>query len=235
MKRKLTVITLVAVGGVAVGVVPALATLTEVGAQSGTTPASTTGPTGPTGTGTPASAPSCPGTPCLAVSRTTGYQAKVGTQKAPDVVPKAGRIVAWTISLGNPNKKQISFFNTAEGGSAEAGIAVLRGGKQLTYTLVASSPYVALQPYFGKTVEFPLNSTIPVQKGDIIALTVPTWAPALALGFSNATSWRPSRPKKGCNDTTTQTADTSIGNTIQYYCLYRQARLTYSASVISTP
>ena len=45
---------------------PALApaTLTEVGVIGATTPATT---------------PSCPGSPCLAVSRTTGFQVKVGT------------------------------------------------------------------------------------------------------------------------------------------------------------
>ena len=50
-----------------------------------------------------------------------------------------------------------------------------------------------LEKYFGKTAQFPLATTIPVKKGDIVALTVPTWAPALALGFGNNTSWRASR------------------------------------------
>src|SRR3712207_7815497 len=43
--------------------------------------------------------PSCPTSPCFAVSRTTGYQAKVGTNRGLVRVPENGRIVAWTIRL----------------------------------------------------------------------------------------------------------------------------------------
>ena len=48
--------------------------------------------------------------PCLAVSRTTGYQAKVVDNKAAYVAPRNGWIVAWTISLGSPDERQIEFF-----------------------------------------------------------------------------------------------------------------------------
>ena len=65
----------------------------------------------------------------------------------------------------------------------------------LTYKLISQSPLVKLEPYFGKTAQFPLANTLQVKKGDVIALTVPSWAPALALGFANTTSWRASRPK----------------------------------------
>jgi len=64
---------------------------------------------------------------------------------------------------------------------------------------------------------------------------VPTWAPALALGFGNDTSWRASRPKSKCTDTATQTAQSMIGQVAQYPCLYRTARLAYTATLISTP
>jgi hypothetical protein len=203
---------------------PALApaTLTEVGVIGETTPAT---------------APSCPGTPCLAVSRTTGFQVKVATANNLLGAPRAGTIVAWTINLGNPNATQIKFFNANEGGPSEAGIAILAPQKKpnLTYKLVAQSPLVKLQPYFGKTAQFPLETTIPVKKGYIVALTVPSWAPALALGFGENTSWRASRPKAGCKSTSSQTTQTAIGSAVQYYCLYQTARLTYSATLISTP
>ena len=77
--------------------------------------------------------------------------------------------------------------------------------------------------------------SLQVKKGDVIALTVPSWAPALALGFTNATSWRASRPKAQCTSTSSQTTQTGIGTSAQYYCLYLTARLTYSATLISTP
>ncbi len=179
--------------------------------------------------------------PCLAVSRTTGFQVKVATLSNPFVLPRSGRIVAWTIELGRPTASQIKFFDTNEGGAAEAGIAILHPEKasktvpKLTYKLVAQSPLVQLEPYFGLTVQFPLMSTLEAEKGDVVALTVPTWAPALALGFEKNTSWRASRPSKQCSVTNTQTAHIKIGKLRQYECLYQTARLTYSATLISTP
>jgi hypothetical protein len=198
------------------------ATLTEVGVIPATTPATL---------------PSCPATPCLAVSRTTGFQVRVGAVRNPLSAPRSGTVVAWTIALGKPNATQIKFFNANEGGPAEAGIAVLRPQRSpnLTYKLVAQSPPVKLEPYFGKTAQFPLETTIPVKKGDVVALTVPSWAPALALGFAGDTSWRASRPRKGCTSTSSQTTDTTVGAPVQYFCLYQTARLTYSATLISTP
>jgi len=189
------------------------------------------------GATSPATVPSCPASPCLAVSRTTGFQVKVGSVHNLLAATHEGTIVAWTIMLGKPNATQIKFFNANEGGVSEAGIAVLRplAKPNLTYKLIAQSPPIKLQPYFGETAEFPLETTIPVKKGDVIALTVPSWAPALALGFNGGTSWRASRPKSGCTTTSSQTSQTAIGSAVQYYCLYQTARLTYSATLISTP
>jgi hypothetical protein len=186
---------------------------------------------------TPATVASCPSTPCLAVSRTTGFQVKVGSNRNPLSAPRSGSVVAWTVSLGKPNATQIKFFDTNEGGEPEAGIAILRAVPKpnLTYKLIAVSPAVKLEKYFGKTVEFPLATTIPVKKGDVVALAVPTWAPALALGFGNDTSWRASRQKSQCTSTSSQTVDSTIGGSVQYFCLYQTARLTYSATLISTP
>lgn len=206
-------------------VVPAVApaTLAEVGVIPPTT--------------SPETVPSCPTSPCLAVSRTTGFQLKVGKNTTLMTVPRNGSIVAWTIMLGKPNATQIKFFNANEGGAAEAGIAILRAQKKpnLTWKLLASSPTVKLQPYFGKTAQFPLERTIAVKKGDVVAMTVPTWAPALALGFGKDTSWRASRAKSQCASTSAQSTHTSIGSNVTYFCLYQTARLTYSATLISTP
>jgi hypothetical protein len=198
----------------------ALATLSEVGVIPATTPPTT---------------PSCP-TSCLAVTRTTGYQVKVGKTRTLVTVPRNGTVVAWTISLGKPNATQIKYFDTNEGGTASAAIAVLapQPKPNLAYKLVAQSPLVQLAPYFGKTAQFPLATTLQVKKGDVIALAVPTWAPALALGFTNETSWRASRLRTQCTNTSVQSMQ-QLGTSVQYYCLYREARLTYSATLISTP
>ena len=65
-----------------------------------------------------------------------------------------------------------------------------------------------LEPYFGQKVQFPLETSIPVKKGQVVGLTVPTWAPALTQLLSDGSSWRASRPKGGCDDTEKQTAQT---------------------------
>lgn len=186
---------------------------------------------------TPPTVASCPSPTCLAVSRTTGFQIKVGSTRNPLSAPREGVVVAWTIMLGKPNAAQIKFFDANEGGTASAGIAILRPDRhtKMGYKLIGQSPVVALQPYFGMTAQFPLASTLPVKKGDVIALTVPTWAPALALGFTHDTSWRASRPNKKCSATNLQTAHVKVGTTVEYPCLYQTARLTYSATLISTP
>jgi hypothetical protein len=179
-------------------------------------------------------APACPKTPCLVVSRTTGYQAKVGTTRGLMTIPQDGRIVAWKISLGKPGTKQIAFFDSKLGGEATAQITIIRPGGKLRSRVMAQGEPQKLSPYFGTTVEFPLQQTIAVKKGWIVALTVPTWAPALADGLGPDTSWRAARGKGKCEDTQTQTAQTQPQQLAQYYCLYK-ARLTYSATLVSTP
>jgi hypothetical protein len=194
---------------------PASARIIEVGATS------------------PEATPTCPSSPCLAVSRTTGYQAKVVDSRSVYVVPRAGRIVAWTISLGNPNKRQIEFFDSNYG-EASAGITVLRRGKRLYHRVLGQSPQEDLEPYFGQKVQFPLTTSIPVKRGYVVALTVPTWAPALTQLLDNGSAWRASRAKGRCDDTDRQTAQTRMQQRTQYRCLYR-AQLTYSATLITNP
>ena len=81
---------------------------------------------------------------------------------------------------------------------------------------------------------FPLATSIPVKKGYVVALTVPTWAPALTQSLTDGSSWRASRAKGRCDDTDAQTAQTRTGQRTQYRCLYK-ARLTYSATLITNP
>ncbi len=179
-------------------------------------------------------APACPATPCLAVSRTTGYQIKVADERGDFTVPRDGMLVAWSITLGTPTKKQINFFNKGLGGTASAGITLLRQGKHVFSRVMATGPIEQLQPYFGQTVQFPLATAIPVKKGWVLGLTVPTWAPALTPLMTDHSAWRASRPAKKCSDTATQTAQTQRLDLAQYNCLYK-ARLAYSATLITNP
>jgi hypothetical protein len=179
-------------------------------------------------------APACPDSPCLAVSRTTGYQIKVADERNTFVVPEDGKIVAWSIALGKPTAQQIAFFDGSLGGAASARITVLRLDKKLVSRTITQSPVQPLATYFGQTVQFPLGRALNAKKGDVLALTVPTWAPALTHLLTDHSAWRAARPLDKCNDTSTQTAQQTLNTTAQYRCLYK-ARLTYSATLITRP
>jgi hypothetical protein len=216
MRRSLVAI--VAIVAALVAAAPAWATETEIG--------KTDNPPGP----------SCPGSPCLAVSRTTGFQAKVGDTKNPMLSPVDGRLVAFTMVLAKPDDNQINFFNTNLGGAPQARISLLRlTPDKKRYRLTAQGDLWDLTPYLGMTAEFPLKQTLIVRKGDLIAVTVPTWAPILAVGQDRKDGWRADRAMGACDDTKAQTALQTLKGTAPFPCLYRTARLTYTAKVISTP
>jgi hypothetical protein len=234
MSRQARILSVLAglVGAMLLAASPAMATITEIG------------PTGDEAAGKPA----CP-EDCIAVTRTTGYQQSAGGENGAYRIPRDGRIVAWSITLGNPGtkptrdpqtgrrgKSQVKFFTDNYGGEAQAGIAILTTGTKRRARTIALSPIMKLTPYFGKTVQFPLAETIEVKKGDIVALNVPTWAPALATGLPNTYAWRASRTEK-CSDPSVNQLQTSqeLNQLTQYNCVYRTARLTYSATLISTP
>jgi len=176
----------------------------------------------------------CPAS-CQAVSRTTGYQAKVGPARDLYQAPADGRIVAWTIALGKPGPKQTAFFTEKLGGESQAAVVVLAAGKNLAREVVAKAPLQRLTDYFGQTVQFPLDTTLPIRKGQFVGLTVPSWAPALQIGLGSDTSWRASRAADGCNDTGTQSALVGSRTSVQFKCLFKTARLTYSATFIPSP
>jgi hypothetical protein len=179
--------------------------------------------------------PSCPTSPCEVVSRTTAFQLAVGTRRNIFEAPRDGRIVAWTVTLGKPKKTQLEFFEDVAGGKSRAGITVMKQGDRSYARVLARSPLQSLTPFFGQTVQFPLETSLPVAKGNLVALTVPTWAPVLALGLGNGNVWKASRDRDACDDLQTQSAQTDINDLHQYKCKYRPARLTYTVTMITTP
>jgi hypothetical protein len=185
-----------------------------------------------------AATPSCPTRPCQAISRATGYQTRIGEKRQVMVAPSEGRVVAWTVALGEPSIKDRRFFESRLGGTAQANITIMRMDKKLNARIVSQSPVVDLTPYFGRTVQFPLRESLYVKKGYVVAITVPTWAPIMSLGHGRDSSWRASRrnqPVERCLDTETQTAQTVVGALGKFQCLYRTARLTYSATMVTYP
>jgi hypothetical protein len=178
---------------------------------------------------------SCPDN-CFVVTRTTAMQVRTGTVRYPTTAPKSGRVVAFTLQLGSLSDRQIHFFNSTYGGTSRIQLAVLRpqARPKRSFEVVATTGIFKIQPFFGTSVTFPLKTTLPVRKGDLIALTVPTWAPVLAVNLPKENGWRASRADS-CTDLLTQTAQLTVDSATQYKCLYQTARVTYTATLISTP
>jgi hypothetical protein len=187
------------------------------------------------GASTDGASVSCPDN-CFVVTRTTALQVRTGTLRYPTTVPKSGRVVAFTLQLGSLSDRQIHFFNSTYGGTSRVQLTVLRQQARpaRSYEVVATTGVFKIQPFFGTTVQVPLKTTLAARKGDIVALTVPTWAPVLAVNLPKENGWRASRADN-CTDLLTQTAQMTLGNATQYKCLYQTARVTYTASLITTP
>ena len=203
------------------------------------------------GAATPA-VPSCP-TSCQAIGKTTGFQTNITGAKNPFLVSSRGRLVAWSIKTGAPstkpnpnnnNQSDFDFFSKTFGGPPKARISVLkpimksiRAGKPI-YKLKSQSPVEDLSAFLGQTTTFTLDTPLRVKPNNVVALTVPTWAPAFAINQSADTKWAASRKKGKCNNTADILAGTpqdALGTQRSYGCVYNTARLLYSATVVADP
>lgn len=172
---------------------------------------------------------------CQALSRTTAYQVKAGPDRFLYRAPADGRIVGWTLALGAPSRQQTASLSRSLGGPARAALVVLATDARLERHVVAMSPVIALTPYFGQSVSFPLARSLPILKGQYVALGVPTWAPVLQPGLGLDSSWRASRARGQCANVAAQTALTSAAAKRSFACLYVASRLAYSATFIAKP
>jgi hypothetical protein len=183
----------------------------------------------------------CPGfsaTDCrIVLARQTGFQAKVGTTTAFSTAKASGSVVAWTISLVGVPAAKIKTVSTMYGGAPEAALVVLAPLGKSNFKVVEKGPLVDLTNYLGTTPTFALPNALPIKAGQVVGITVPTWAPVLQIGLGGDTSWRSSKPLKEtvASDYTTQRA--LVGTVVQgsFAALYQRARLVYSATVVPTP
>src|SRR5690349_14473768 len=199
---------------------------------------------------------SCPGkivnnveiTPCRVEGHVTGFQSIADGVPRPFEAPFEGKIVAWSITLAKPSTQEtktttdeVSFFDEFLGTPAQARIGILRpveGSKPPKYTLVRQSPTEVLNPYFGSTPDFALDHPLTVLKGQVVALTIPTWAPMFALNLSPENSWRGSRLPEHCiskEDIQGGHPQQGVGKTKTYGCYYSEARLLYTATLVKKP
>jgi hypothetical protein len=180
--------------------------------------------------------PSCPELPCQAVGSVTGFQVSTDQSSLPFLVRKAGKVKAWTLTLAQPTSKQRSFFNGFFGTPPEARLAILRrvpGTNPPRYNLRSQGSIHVLSPYLGQTVKF--GASLKVEKGDVVGLTIPTWAPAFAQDLSAKNAWRASREPGKCTNTTDVRQgepQQQIGKRATYGCRYSTARLLYTAIVV---
>jgi hypothetical protein len=185
---------------------------------------------------------SCPDN-CQAIGQVSGFQIQQGTRKNPYRLRSYGKVVAFTIKLGKPNASQIQFFNKLFGGPPQVMLTVLRPYKPAKgeakqpnkYVLVGSSPLFDLQNYFGSDPTFALPRPLSIKPGYVVGITVPTWAPAFAVNLADDMQWRSSRDPKACDDVRQDAAQDIRGSGRTYGCVYKTARLLYSATYIPDP
>jgi hypothetical protein len=181
--------------------------------------------------------PSCPNLPCQAVGSVTGFQVSTDQSTNPFLVKTDGTIKSWTLTLAQPTNSQRSFFNGFFGTPPEARLAILRripGTNPPRYNLRRQGAVKVLSPYLGQTVKF--GSSLKVEKGDIIGITVPTWAPMFSQELSAENVWRASREVGACTNSTDirqGQPQEEPGKRATYGCKYSTARLLYTATLVA--
>ncbi len=193
--------------------------------------------------GSPPAASNCPNDPCVAAYQVTAYQGRSGSLKNPFVVPRAGKIVAFTVSLGKLTPTQIEFFNGRFGDDPQVQLSVLRRstkkGKKGNHRLMRQSEVYDVTRFLGSTPTFALDEPIVVGKDARVALTVPTWAPVLdTVDLARSDWWRASRAKDDCgkdDKLSPPSVQNEVGEVVDYQCTYFNSRLLYTATYIPDP
>lgn len=183
----------------------------------------------------PVSKVSCPEN-CQAVGRVTGYQGRGGPVAKPFVIPRSGKIIAFTVRLGAPDANQQQFFNDLYGGPPKVQLSILRRGEKrghtLDHRLVGQSEEYDVSAFFGSAPTFILDKPLKVSKDLIVALTVPTWAPTFAVGLQRDHWWRSSRTKGKCDNVSQMAQLIRMQSVKVFGCTYFTARLYYTATYV---
>ena len=179
---------------------------------------------------------SCP-TNCQAIGQVTGFEVQEGTVKNPFQPRRRGKVVAFSVTLGTPKATDVSFFTKLFVGDPTVQLAILKPvpKKKQQYLVSGLSDAFQLTPYFGSTPTFALSRPLTYKPGYVIALTVPTWAPAFAVGLTNDEVWHSSRDPAHCDDVQQKAAQVKRGQAASYSCIYRTARLMYTVTFIPNP
>jgi hypothetical protein len=201
-------------------------------------------------TRTPLVAPVCPlgvrpQSCTIVLTQVTGLATVGDGLGSPTAVSTPGNIVAFTLGLSRLDsnrataKKDVHYLDSTYGGTTQAAISVLKpvGQRKLRrWAVVARSPVYHLQPYLGQVVQFPLATSLPVTRGEVVALTVPTWAPVLSFNLpARKFAYRQSRSANCNRPAAANQAQVTLGATARYACDYPGTRVQYSATEVTTP
>jgi hypothetical protein len=209
MKRVVLALTATLVAAV---LVPALASAQEL--QVGVTASPLISPTCPSG---------LPASECtIVLTQVTAYETRRDGIVNPTTIKKSGVLASFTVGLsgtGTINAKDVAYLNKVHGGPAEVQLTVLRPTGTVnnpSYRVAAESPVYLVHGLLGQIAEFPLVAPLPVVRGEIVALTVPTWAPVLSFDLDTSKfSYSQSRTKMKVSSTagTTTTGTTTTSTT----------------------
>jgi hypothetical protein len=204
-------------------------------------------------TKSPITAPACPkgtsSSSCkIVLERTTAIQTKSDGVARPATIKQDGWIVAFTVGLSRLSSDAktvhslLHGLDTAYGGTPQLALTVLKPGAKGSYTVRAQSGSYHLIPFLGQVLTEPLSvppkfsafTALPVRKGDVLALTVPTWAPILTYNLSASQfAYAQSRTQNCDSAATSQTAQTKVGSSRKYGCAYTGTRVQYSATEVT--
>jgi hypothetical protein len=204
----------------------------------------------------PVTQPACPPGVSLdncviVLTHTTAVQTETNGVVNPTKVTKDGWIVAFTLGLSrltSDAKTELGLLKGLDarwGGPPQLMLTVLKPGPKNKYTVAAQSATFHVLPYLGSVLQQPLSlpptfttmTALPVKKGDVIGLTVVTWAPVLTYNLTASKySYRQSRRANCTHAPGTQTAQMTVGSSQQYLCSYTGTRVQYSATeVVNQP
>ena len=186
--------------------------------------------------------PLCP-KDCRGTGSVTGFGVIAQGKKGLYRIPQDGHIVAWSVDLSKPDKDQIAgfgeIFEDKKFGTDPVGrLAILKkkknkdGKPKSRYALAKQSPTIAFLPDLGHKPIITLDKPLKVKRGQVAALTLPTWAPLYTDTVSNGTNaWKASRPEGECGSDTVPDAKPHLrkGTTRTYGCTLTGERILYWA------
>ena len=190
----------------------------------------------------------CRDEPCRATGKMSGFQVQQlkqadGTKVTEFPTKMRGGnawLVAFSLTLGDPDAEQRQFFNRLWGKPAQARVSVFEPApsegdgknKKQRYTLHSQSAVYDVRNWFGKKAWFVLKKRMHVARGSVIGLTLPTWAPVLATDLRKRERWRSSRKPGHCDELERDRARETVGEITKFQCRHSTARLLFTALVI---